>query len=153
MSTAEGLNGGLPDDKCLGIIPPDRRSLCARACRHHITRMEPDQKPAPTTQPEDLKPFRMGDPVVYPSHGVGKIDWIGFEQIAGQRLQVIRISFEDNRMTLRVPVAKARQTGLRNLANRAQLDKGCSGAERPRACQPGRMGPSHARPDGEDKLR
>jgi len=66
--------------------------------------------------------FRRGDFVVYPTHGVGKVDRIGVEEIAGHRLHLIHITFEENRMSLRVPVTKARETGLRKLATRQQLD-------------------------------
>src|SRR5690348_5244197 len=72
-------------------------------------------------KPEDANPFRRGDVVVYPTHGVGRVDRVGFEEIAGHRLNLIHISFEDNRMTLRVPVAQARATGLRRLASRQAL--------------------------------
>lgn len=65
---------------------------------------------------QDDDPFRMGDFVVYPTHGVGRIDKIGSEEIAGHKLELIYISFDENKMTLRVPVAQARATGLRKLA-------------------------------------
>ncbi|MGH7153509.1 MAG: CarD family transcriptional regulator, partial [Acetobacteraceae bacterium] len=58
--------------------------------------------------PKDANPFRKGDAVVYPAHGVGRVDRVGFEDISGHRLNLIHISFEDNQMTLRVPVAQAR---------------------------------------------
>ena len=64
----------------------------------------------------DDDPFRQGDFVVYPTHGVGKIDRIGTEYIAGHELDLIYISFDENKMTLRVPIAQARATGLRKLA-------------------------------------
>lgn len=64
----------------------------------------------------DDDPFRTGDFVVYPTHGVGKIDKIGSEEIGGHKLDLIYISFDENKMTLRVPVAQARVTGLRKLA-------------------------------------
>ena len=35
--------------------------------------------------------------------------------MAGHKLHLIQISFEENRMTLRVPVAQARATGLRKI--------------------------------------
>jgi CarD family transcriptional regulator len=66
-------------------------------------------------QPDD-DPFRKGDLVVYPTHGVGKIDKIGSEEIGGHKLDLIYISFDENHMTLRVPIAQARVTGLRKLA-------------------------------------
>ncbi len=67
-------------------------------------------------KPKDADPFRKGDAVVYPTHGVGRIDRVGFEEIAGHRLNLIHISFEDSQMTLRIPVAQARAAGLRRLA-------------------------------------
>jgi CarD family transcriptional regulator len=72
-------------------------------------------------KPKDAHPFRKGDAVVYPTHGVGRIDHVGFEEIAGHRLNLIHISFEDSQMTLRVPVAQARAAGLRKLASREAL--------------------------------
>jgi CarD family transcriptional regulator len=65
---------------------------------------------------QDDDPFRKGDFVVYPTHGVGKVDKIGSEEIGGHKLDLIYISFDENKMTLRVPVAQARVTGLRKLA-------------------------------------
>jgi CarD family transcriptional regulator len=79
------------------------------------------QATASMTQPKDTDPFRKGDSVVYPAHGVGRIDHVGFEEIAGHRLHLIHISFAENQMTLRVPVAQARAAGLRKLASRKQL--------------------------------
>jgi CarD family transcriptional regulator len=73
---------------------------------------------ATAAQPKqrDDDPFRTGDFVVYPTHGVGKIDKIGPEEIGGHKLDLIYISFDENKMTLRVPIAQARVTGLRKLA-------------------------------------
>ena len=67
--------------------------------------------------------FAEGDFVVYPTHGVGKVERIATEEIAGHKLELIHITFEENRMTLRVPVAKARTAGLRKLATRVMFDK------------------------------
>jgi len=65
-----------------------------------------------------LETFIEGDHVVYPTHGVGKVERIVTETIAGYQLELIHITFEENRMTLRVPVEKARSAGLRKLASR-----------------------------------
>ena len=67
--------------------------------------------------------FAEGDYVVYPTHGVGKVERIATEEIAGHKLDLIHITFEENRMTLRVPVAKARTAGLRKLATRKLFDE------------------------------
>ena len=67
--------------------------------------------------------FVEGDYVVYPTHGVGKVERIATEEIAGHKLELIHITFEENRMTLRVPVSKARTAGLRKLATRKTFDE------------------------------
>jgi CarD family transcriptional regulator len=72
--------------------------------------------------PAKAEIFIEGDHVVYPTHGVGKVERIATEEIAGHRLELIHITFEENRMTLRVPVAKARSAGLRKLATRDMFD-------------------------------
>jgi CarD family transcriptional regulator len=99
---------------------------------------EAPQAPAPTPPAEHAPPRHMGPPpriaskaenfvegdhVVYPTHGVGKVERIATEDIAGHRLELIHITFEENRMTLRVPVAKARSAGLRKLATRKMFDE------------------------------
>ena len=66
--------------------------------------------------------FVEGDHVVYPTHGVGKVERIAIEEIAGHKLELIHITFEENRMTLRVPVAKAKNSGLRRLSTRKIMD-------------------------------
>src|SRR3954469_13319458 len=67
--------------------------------------------------------FVEGDHVVYPTHGVGRVERIAVEEIAGHKLELIHITFEENRMTLRVPAAKARTAGLRKLATRKLFDE------------------------------
>lgn len=67
--------------------------------------------------------FAAGDHVVYPTHGVGKVDRIAMEEIAGHRLELIHITFEASRMTLRVPVSKARSAGLRKVATPELFEK------------------------------
>jgi CarD family transcriptional regulator len=67
--------------------------------------------------------FVEGDHVVYPTHGVGRVERIATEEIAGHKLELIHITFEENRMTLRVPVTKARTAGLRKLATRKMFDE------------------------------
>jgi CarD family transcriptional regulator len=73
--------------------------------------------------PAKAEVFVEGDHVVYPTHGVGKVERIVIEEIAGHRLELIHITFEENRMTLRVPVTKARSAGLRKLASRKQFEE------------------------------
>ncbi len=66
--------------------------------------------------------FNPGDFVVYPTHGVGKVVAIETQEIAGHRLKLFVISFDRDRMTLRVPVTKAETSGLRKLSTRKIMD-------------------------------
>ncbi len=61
--------------------------------------------------------FRPNDFVVYPAHGVGKIVLIEEQEIAGMRLELFVISFEKDKMTLRVPTARASEIGMRGLSS------------------------------------
>ncbi len=54
---------------------------------------------------------------------MGRVERIASEEIAGHKLDLIHITFDENRMTLRVPVAKARTAGLRKLATRKLFDE------------------------------
>ncbi len=69
---------------------------------------------AASTQP--AANFKSGDLVVYPSHGLGQVESVGTEEIAGYSLPVIRIHFAENRMTLRIPLANTTAGGLRPIA-------------------------------------
>src|SRR5947208_16577912 len=60
--------------------------------------------------------FSVGDHVVYPAHGVGQVQGIETQEVAGLQLEVYVITFDHEKMTLRVPTAKARTAGLRALA-------------------------------------
>jgi CarD family transcriptional regulator len=66
--------------------------------------------------------FSAGDFVVYPTHGVGKIVGIEEQEISGHELQLFVIKFETEKMTLRVPIQKAKVSGLRRLSSRPQMD-------------------------------
>ena len=60
--------------------------------------------------------FDVGDAVVYPAHGVGKVAAIETQEVAGYSLEVYVITFDHEKMTLRVPTKKAKTAGLRSLA-------------------------------------
>jgi len=60
--------------------------------------------------------FSVGDHVVYPAHGVGRVQGVETQTVAGYDLEVYVITFDHEKMTLRVPTAKARVSGLRSLA-------------------------------------
>ena len=61
--------------------------------------------------------FDVGDYVVYPKHGVGKVIELQKTEIAGTELELYVLRFEKEKMTLRVPVNKAESTGMRKLSS------------------------------------
>ncbi|MFV0303156.1 MAG: CarD family transcriptional regulator [Paracoccus sp. (in: a-proteobacteria)] len=67
--------------------------------------------------------FRPDDFVVYPAHGVGKIVSIEEQEVAGLKLEMFVISFEKDKMTLRVPTARAAEIGMRSLASPDLVDQ------------------------------
>jgi CarD family transcriptional regulator len=67
--------------------------------------------------------YRTGEYVVYPAHGVGQITAIEEQEVAGFKLELFVISFEKDKMTLRVPTAKAAAVGMRKLAENALVAK------------------------------
>lgn len=66
-------------------------------------------------------PFAAGDYVVYPTHGVGKVTDIATEEIAGFELKLFVIYFAAEKMTLRVPVGKADESGLRKISSKDKM--------------------------------
>ena len=65
--------------------------------------------------------FEAGDFVVYPAHGVGRVEGIETHSIAGMDVQLYAITFEKERMTLKVPVGKAKAAGLRRLSTKDRI--------------------------------
>ena len=60
--------------------------------------------------------FTVGDAVVYPAHGVGRVSAVETQEVAGMSLEVYVITFDQEKMTLRVPTKRAKTAGLRPLA-------------------------------------
>lgn len=65
--------------------------------------------------------FKKGDFVVYPAHGVGRVEGIDNYAVMGQTVALYSIMFEQDRMRLKVPVSKAKASGLRRLSSRDRI--------------------------------
>jgi CarD family transcriptional regulator len=61
--------------------------------------------------------FKTGEYIVYPSHGVGLITSIDEQEVAGLKLELFVISFEQDKLTLRVPTAKIKSVCMRKLSS------------------------------------
>jgi CarD family transcriptional regulator len=122
--TPEPINDPAPLPVATAAAPepapvPEQRPMQ----QHQRAPMHGGARPQPVRTPSKEERYAEGDYVVYPTHGVGKVEKIAVEKIAGHELELIHITFEENRMTLRVPVAKARTAGLRRLATRKMFDE------------------------------
>ncbi|MAF97659.1 MAG: CarD family transcriptional regulator [Micavibrio sp.] len=60
--------------------------------------------------------FAKGDYVVYAAHGVGQIEGTEVQNIGGMEVKLYVVSFEKDRMRLKIPVIKAASSGLRRLS-------------------------------------
>lgn len=67
--------------------------------------------------------FKTGEYIVYPSHGVGMITSIDEQEVAGLKLELFVISFEQDKLTLRVPTAKIKSVGMRKLSEEPVVKK------------------------------
>jgi CarD family transcriptional regulator len=66
-------------------------------------------------------PLRKGSFVVYPTHGVGRVSGFEKQTVAGIELRVVAITFDKDRLTLRLPVNRVTSSGLRMLSSREQM--------------------------------
>ena len=66
--------------------------------------------------------FNSGDYVVYPAHGVGKVSDIAKQKIAGSELELIVVNFAKDKMTLRIPMAKVENVGLRKISEPSTMN-------------------------------
>ena len=89
----------------------------------------PVAKPAPVAKaPAAVAPapkklvFKVGELVVYPAHGVGKIIQIEEQEIAGAKLELYIVDFEKEKLRLKVPTSRAEQKGMRRLSDKAQIE-------------------------------
>ena len=80
---------------------------------------EPRRKKKP---PTEINGFAVGDHVVYPAHGVGRITGIDERTVGDQTLQMFIVAFEKDKMTLLVPTNKVDSAGMRRLSSRETMD-------------------------------
>lgn len=82
--------------------------------------MDVEGKLMNTSKNSDFRPNQF---VVYPAHGVGQIISVEEQEIAGIKLELFVVSFEKDKMTLRVPTHKASEIGMRSLSSPEVIEK------------------------------
>ena len=78
---------------------------------------------APVAAAPKKPSFKIGELVVYPAHGVGKITNIEEQEIAGIKLELYIVDFEKEKLRLKVPTNRAEQKGMRHLADRTLIEQ------------------------------
>ncbi len=82
-----------------------------------------DKKAASAKAASQKALYKVGNYVVYPTHGVGKIMAEETQMIGEIELRMLVISFEKDKMTLRVPLSRASAAGLRPVSSVEQMKK------------------------------
>jgi len=67
--------------------------------------------------------FRVGEFAIYPSHGLGVVHGVEPHASGDQQTEQLVIKFQDTGMTLRLPIAKIKATGLRRLSSREAMER------------------------------
>ncbi|MEH2571874.1 CarD family transcriptional regulator [Bradyrhizobium sp. AZCC 1708] len=67
--------------------------------------------------------FKTTEFVVYPAHGVGQILSIEKQTVAGANLECFVIYFTKSKMTVRVPIRKAGNVGMRKLSDLSSIQE------------------------------
>jgi CarD family transcriptional regulator len=69
------------------------------------------------------KKFEQGEYVVYPAHGVGVVKGFEEQDIAGVKLKVMIISFDRDRMTVKLPINESTMAKVRKLCSRKEMQE------------------------------
>ena len=67
--------------------------------------------------------FKTDEFVVYPAHGVGKILAVETQKVADIELEMFVVFFDKDKLTLKVPTAKALEVGMRPLSSREVIEE------------------------------
>ena len=67
--------------------------------------------------------FKIGEIVVYPKHGVGEIIKIENMEIASIKTKFYVVKMEQSKLTIRVPIDKQKEVGLRKISSKKTIDE------------------------------
>ena len=67
--------------------------------------------------------FKIGEIVVYPKHGVGEIIKIESMELANIKTKFYIVKMEQARLTIRVPLEKQKEVGLRKISSRKIIEE------------------------------
>ncbi|NQY82586.1 MAG: CarD family transcriptional regulator [Alphaproteobacteria bacterium] len=65
--------------------------------------------------------FPEGNYVVYPTHGVGQVEGVEEVSVGGQSLSLLKITFMQERLSVRLPIQKINDMGLRPVSSTIEM--------------------------------
>lgn len=71
----------------------------------------------------DKEKFNIGDKIIYPTHGLGEVIEITKQVFGSQEIDFLVLSFEKDRMTIRIPISKVETSGLRKISTEKDLEE------------------------------
>ena len=72
---------------------------------------------------EIIREYNIGDWLIYPKHGLGKAIDFETQTILKEKVKLIVVYFEHDRMTLRIPIKKLNELGLRAISDKNKMKK------------------------------
>jgi CarD family transcriptional regulator len=114
----------LKGNKTTVKVAPSQKAPALKAKAIEITSGKSAKAAAPApviVQKAEKLDFVAGDFVVYPAHGVGQVEGVEIQNIAGMQVTLYTICFEKDRMRLKLPVSKVKASGLRKLSSKDRL--------------------------------
>jgi len=84
---------------------------------------EQSNRSHPPERSKTRLPFKTNDFIVYPAHGIGQILAIEEQTVAGTSLEFFVIYFAKTKMTLRLPLGKVANVGMREPSNPAAIEQ------------------------------
>ena len=72
---------------------------------------------------EIVKEYNVGDWLIYPKHGLGKAIEFETQTILKEKVKLLVVYFEHERMTLRIPVKKLNELGIRSISDKVEMKK------------------------------
>ena len=102
--------------------PVAKKAVAKKPVAKKATTKKPTAKKAPLKNRTTARGFRINEFIVYPAHGVGQITEIAEQEIANTVIEMYVINFEKEKLVLRVPLEKAKENGMRKLADKDMMD-------------------------------
>ncbi len=87
--------------------------------------------------------FKVGDTIVYPSQGGGRIDEITTREILGKTHEYLKLSFIRGDLDVLVPLGKSDEVNLRHTINKDEIEKLFSIILSPKMDLPAQWPPRH----------